>query len=740
MNYNKVKAIDINIFLIPTIIITIFFVFLGVFISNQISDYYTDLMRAESMKLARNTSSTLSKSSSAFEIINDFMADKIQVATETVVNYDGAITQERLIIFAETLNVDVIYYYNPYGVLILSNTGEYIGWQGGFNHPVEQFRRSSLSVLVEDIRQDTESLNYFKFGYAKSENGYFVQVGIYAQDVYQYLSEFEQQSIIDELSLDENILEISILDKKFKIMASSNKDNVGHSIAQSRFINSEKGGFHQSDKGQVYEVFAPVNINYVNVGYISIQYNLSSTRTLINNVTTLGMVLISSFYIIVLIVMFSSYQKNRKLIKLAFYDTLTGLPNLDYLKYYLEQNFKKDKTVKALILINSINFKRINISYGYKEGDFVIQKMAEKLSELDKNNCKLFKFNADRFVVLIKNVSNKDQIDQYIEKIEIMFSDSDFKPELEVNMGIVELDKVSQDVDNILKDASIALSSLDNVHRYAYYDSKMEQKIHREDRIESELKNAIQSRDTKRIYFQYQAIFDLKTNEIITFEALARLNTKHYGLVAPNEFIEIAERKHLIVPVGEYLLNEACIFLNHLASEGYKHIKVAVNISGIQMMQDEFVYTIERMLKKHSINPSQLELEITESVYMQDYKSINQKLYYLKELGISVSMDDFGTGFSSFYRLEEACLDLLKIDRYFVKNINPTQVDKMISKDIISIGHKYGLKCVAEGIENAYQLENLRKNNCDYGQGYFLSYPVDEDEVINLLKEHNKKK
>lgn len=712
---------------------------LGIFMSNQISVYYTDIMRAESMKLARNTSSTLSKSSSAFEIINDFMSDKIQVATETVVNYDGTLSQKRLEIFAETLNVDVIYYYNSDGVIILSNTGEYIGWSGDFNHPVEQFRRSNLSVLVENIRQDTESLVYFKYGYAKADSGDFVQVGIYAQDVYQYLSEFEQQSIIDELKQDENILEISILDKKFKILASSNKDLVGHSVAQARFINSENGELYQSDKGQVYEVFAPVNINYVNVGYLSIQYNLNSTKTLINNMTILGILLISSFYIIVLVVMFSSYKKNRKLIKLAFYDSLTGLPNLDYLKYFLEQNFQKDRNIKALILINSINFKRINISYGYKEGDFVIQKMAEKLSELDKNNCKLFKFNADRFIVLVKNVSNLEQLNQYVEKIERMFSNSDFKPELEINMGIVEIDKVPQDVDNILKDASIALNSLDNLRKHAYFDAKMEQRIHREDQIESELKSAIQSRDTKGIYFHYQPIFDLKSNEIIAFEALARLNTKHYGLVAPTEFIEIAERKHLIVPIGEYLLNEACILINRLANDGYKQIKVAVNISGIQMMQDEFVYIIERMLKKHSINPTQLELEITESVYMQDYKLINQKLYYLRDLGISISMDDFGTGFSSFYRLEEACLDLLKIDRYFVKNIDSKQEDKMISKDIISIGHKYGLKCVAEGIENAYQLENLRKNGCDYGQGYYLSYPVDEEEVVKLIKKYNQK-
>lgn len=739
MKYNKVKAIDINIFLIPTIIISVFFIFLGFFMSNQISVYYTDIMRAESLKLARNTSTTLSKSSSAFEIINKFMAEKIQAATETVVNYDGTITQERLVSFADTLNVDVIYYYNSNGEIIVSNTGEYIGWQGKANHPVEQFRLSNQKVLVEEIRRDTESNIYYKYGYAKAKDGYFVQIGIYAQDVYHYLSEFEEQSIINELKLDEDIIEISILDKQYKIVSSSNPTSMGQSIALARIINSENGELYQSDKGQVYEVFAPVNINSVNVGFLSIQYNLQKTQTLIDNVTNLGFVSIVSLYLIVLIVIFNSYQKNRKLIQLAFFDTLTSLPNIDYLKYYVEQNLKKDKTIKALILINCVNFKRINISYGYKEGDFIIRKMSEKLSLLDKNVCTLFKFNADRFIVLIENVSQVTNINPYILKIEEMFANSEFKPDLEINMGVVEIDKVKHDVDEILKDASIALNNVEGNQHYAFYDAKMQQKIHREDRIEVELKNSIQARDKDRIYFQYQPIFDLKNHTIIAFEALARLYTKHYGSISPVEFIEIAEKRQLIVPLGEYLLNEACLLIQHLAGEGYGHIKVAVNISGIQVMQDEFVYIVERMLKRHSINPTQLEIEITESVYMQDLESINLKLFHLREIGISISMDDFGTGFSSFYRLKEAYLDVLKIDRYFVKNIDSKQDDKMISKDIISIGHKYGLKCVAEGIENAYQLESLKMSQCDYGQGFYLSYPVDEDEVCDLIKKYNTK-
>lgn len=734
MKYNKVKAIDINIFLIPMIIISVLFVFLSIFLSNQINTYYTNMMQKESNKLARNTSIMLSKSSAAFDTINEFMTKRVLDAAKELKNHKGNLTSEQLIKYAYQLNVDVIYFYNPQGEILASNSGEFIGFKTFDGHPVERFRTSELSLFVEDIRLDNETSLHFKYAYVRFDDGYFVQIGIYAEDVFQYLTAFDQQNIIDDLKNDESILSISIIDKKYRITSSSDLDSIGLKVDQKRLVQSNEGVLYQTNGIEVYEVFAPINLNSVNVGFLNIQYKLDTTKEIIRNMTQFGFVLLISFYIIVLSIVYSSYKKNKQLIELAYYDTLTKLPNIDYFKYYLEENLKKDKSVKTIILVNCINFKRINMSYGYKEGDFVLQKMAEKLKLLNSKQCKIFKFNADRFIVLIENSDNKDTLNT-IREIETMFSSTEFKPDLDINMGVVEIEKVKQDVDDILRDVSIALNNVDNNQKYAIFDAKMEQSLHREDVIEEELKEALRTRDHKRIYFQYQPIYKLDDHSIVSFEALARLNTKHYGLVSPIEFIDIAERKHIIVPLGEYLLNEACLLIRKLENEGFEHIKIAVNISGIQVMQDEFVYSVERILKKHRINPTQLELEITESVYMQDFISINQKLFQLREMGISISMDDFGTGFSSFYRLKETYLDILKMDRYFIKNIDSNLDDKHISKDIISIAHKYHLKCVAEGIENVYQLEKLKNYKCDYGQGYFLSYPIDEDLVLDKLKQ-----
>ncbi len=740
MKYNKVKAIDINIFLIPMIIISVIFIFLSSFITNQISSYYTHMMQEESIKLARNTSTMFSKSSAAFETINNFMSKRVLNAAQEIRKYNGSINQEQLNKLAYQLNVDTIYYYNQNGEIIVSNTGEYVGWKSFDGHPIERFRNSDLRVQVEEIRLDNESKTHYKYAYIKMKNNDFVQVGIYAEDVYQYLSEFEQKNIINDLKHDNQILEISIVDKKYKIITSSNDNALGLRVDINRFINSNKGNLYKVGDTFVYEVFAPINVNDVNVGFLNLQYSIESTKAIIDNMTHVSITLIVSFYAIVIFVIYSSYKKNKQLIKLVYYDTLTNLPNADYLKYYVDENLKKEKTISTLILVNCINFKRINMSYGYKEGDFVIQRMAEKLKSLSSRNCKIFKFNADRFIVLIENIDQANSIQSIIKQIESMFDSNEFKPDLDVNMGVIEIDKSKHDVDSILRDVSIALSNVENNQNYAIFNAKMEQALHREDVIELELKEAIRARDHKRIYFQYQAIYDLQKEMIVAYEALARLNTKHYGLVSPAEFIDIAERKHIIVPLGEFLLNEACIFIHKLEKEGFGHIKVAVNISGIQLMQNEFVYSVKRILKKHSINPLQLELEITESVYMQDFSSINDKLQKLRDLGISISMDDFGTGFSSFYRLKETSLDILKIDRSFIKSITSKKEDNLISKDIISIAHKYNLKCVAEGIEKIEQLENLKNDQCDFGQGYYLAFPLDEDEILDQLLSNKTKR
>ncbi|MHB8097840.1 MAG: hypothetical protein ACYDEI_09345, partial [Erysipelotrichaceae bacterium] len=322
MKYNKVKAIDIYIFLIPMIIISVLFVFLSIFVSSQINNYYIDMMQKESNKLARNTSIMLSKSSAAFDTINEFMSKRVLDAAKEISKHQGILDNEQLIKYAYQLNVDVIYFYNSQGEILASNSGEFIGWKSFDGHPVERFRTSDLSLLVEDIRLDVETKLHFKYAYARLGQDYFVQIGIYAEDVYQYLTAFDQQNIINDLKQDDSILSISIIDKKYKITSSSDLNSIGLKVSQDRLVKSNEGQLYQNQNEMVYEVFAPINLNSVNIGFLNIQYKLDSTKEIINNMTQFGIILLVLFYLIVLFIVYSSYKKNKQLIELAYYDTL----------------------------------------------------------------------------------------------------------------------------------------------------------------------------------------------------------------------------------------------------------------------------------------------------------------------------------------------------------------------------------------------------------------------------------
>ncbi|NLY71273.1 MAG: EAL domain-containing protein, partial [Clostridiales bacterium] len=231
---------------------------------------------------------------------------------------------------------------------------------------------------------------------------------------------------------------------------------------------------------------------------------------------------------------------------------------------------------------------------------------------------------------------------------------------------------------------------------------------------------------------------NLKTGSIYAFEALARLRTEKFGLVPPLEFIPVAEKAKLIIPIGEIVIIKAFQFLNRLKDHGYDDICVSINISVIQLLNPDFTNRLFELISEMRINPKNICLEITESVFASDCESINNTIDKLREAGIHIAIDDFGTGYSSFSREKELKADCMKIDKCFIDELLNTDLDKAITGDIISIAHKLGHYTIAEGVESDIQLEYLRKFNCDKVQGYIISKPLDEKEAIKFLKKYNK--
>jgi EAL domain-containing protein (putative c-di-GMP-specific phosphodiesterase class I) len=264
----------------------------------------------------------------------------------------------------------------------------------------------------------------------------------------------------------------------------------------------------------------------------------------------------------------------------------------------------------------------------------------------------------------------------------------------------------------------------------------MEVQIVCDEAISRELSQIAAGENVDRLFLLYQPIFDLKTNQIYGFEALARLSSDDPVLVPPLKFIPIAERTKLIVPVGEIILRKALYFLQKVEEEGYDTINMSINISAIQLLREGFIETLVDVIREYKIAPERICLEFTESIFFSDFENINSVLSEVKRYGIKVALDDFGTGYSSFAREQELNIDCLKIDKSFIDKLMEVEAAESITGDIISMAHKIGHYVVAEGVEHEKQLQYLKDHDCDKVQGYLIGKPLSEDDTLELLKKN----
>ena len=263
---------------------------------------------------------------------------------------------------------------------------------------------------------------------------------------------------------------------------------------------------------------------------------------------------------------------------------------------------------------------------------------------------------------------------------------------------------------------------------------EIEMQINREQEIMLQLAQIASEEENGGLFLQYQPVLDLKSNLICGFEALARLNSDKFGLVPPLEFIPIAEKTKLIVPIGNIIIKQALHFLKKLEMLGYDQIRVTVNLSVIQLLKDEFCEDLFEMIEDIGVNPANIGLEITESIYLSDHEKVNTTLGKLKEAGLRILIDDFGTGYSSLSRERDLNIDFVKIDKSFIDKLMHVEPEKALTSDIISMAHKLGHYVIAEGVEYEEQRKYLHSWGCDRIQGYLISKPLDEDAAIELLK------
>ena len=417
------------------------------------------------------------------------------------------------------------------------------------------------------------------------------------------------------------------------------------------------------------------------------------------------------------------------------HDNWTGLLN----RYSLEQQLQEDLKKKeggnqALISINLSEFHQLTLTYGFRYSQMLIRKVALALSGHSSDQRILYRTYENRFVFYVRTYRTQSELVDFCSLLIASLKSILSIERIGGGIGVLELKQNTiSDVDEILKNLIIASekasSKNDSNFGVCFYDSVIEQQIQREQAINKELEMMAADPDHSGLFLQFQPIIDLNSGKLVGFEALARLRSQTLGLVSPLEFIPIAERTKLIIPIGMTIFRRAFDFLIQLRAQGFETVQVSVNVSILQLIHEGFADDLLDLIREMEVNADQVGIEITESVFSADYSRINQILSTLKQAGIHLSLDDFGTGYCSLARESNLFVHTLKIDKVFIDALakNPR---KSIVNDVISMAHKFDHCTVAEGVELPEQLDLLRACGCDRIQGYLISRPLDQDAAL----------
>lgn len=437
---------------------------------------------------------------------------------------------------------------------------------------------------------------------------------------------------------------------------------------------------------------------------------------------------------------------------LAYYDTLTALPNRESFKDKLKlaiSESQKHGTIGAILFIDIDEFKRINDTLGHNIGDELLKQVSKRLcfqmrhgdveSTFESNDRVIdlvTRLGGDEFTILLTDIENEGSAGsvakRILEHISEPFHLKNHTVYVTSSIGIANFPDDGTEVGQLLKHADTAMYHAKSMgkNNYQFYLKKMSAQIEQRLILEGKLHHALEKNEFELFY---QPQVDAQTNKIIGAEALIRWNQTELGMIFPDDFIPLAEETGQIIDIGEWVINEACRQNKEWQLAGYEPIRIAVNISGLQFVQDDLSLKIEEILKYHCLNPNYLELEITESVMMKNIDQTIATIKKLSSMSVGVSIDDFGTGYSSLSYLKRFPLEALKIDKSFVLDIPADNDDMMITSAIISLAKSLNLKVIAEGVEGKEQVDFLVQQHCDILQGYYFSRPVAAIEFEKLL-------
>ncbi|MDY6933629.1 MAG: PAS domain S-box protein [Spirochaetota bacterium] len=436
-------------------------------------------------------------------------------------------------------------------------------------------------------------------------------------------------------------------------------------------------------------------------------------------------------------------RAEQQLLHNAFHDELTGLPNralfLDRLGHLIKISKRNRDNLFAVLFLDLDSFKVINDSLGHSIGDSLLIEISQWLKETLRPMDTIARLGGDEFAILLEDIKDNAGVIHVIERIQNILSNPLNINEQEIfttaSIGIAVSTPDYQYPEEMLRDAETAMYRAKALGRARYeaFDKEMHRQVTNLLQLETDLRRAIERRE---FLIYYQPVVSLRSGKISGFESLLRWDHPRDGLTLPDRFIPVLEETELIVPIGQWVLEEASRQMVEWQGRfpGKQTFYITVNISAKQFSQPNLLDQVKKILHDTGINKHRLTLEITESVIMKDYQATASMLKQLRNMNVRLAIDDFGTGYSSLGYLHSFPINILKIDHSFITRMNKNGGDLEIVRTIVNMAHNLGMEVVAEGIETTEQLVQLREMNCDYGQGYFFSHPIDGREAGILIE------
>lgn len=422
---------------------------------------------------------------------------------------------------------------------------------------------------------------------------------------------------------------------------------------------------------------------------------------------------------------------DNKVQSLIYHDTLTGLPNRKKLALICNELIDKNKEF-ALVFIDLNKFKKVNDVYGHSVGDQLLVTFSNIIQELLGDKGELVRYSGDEFIIVYKDFNGDSKfVDYYENKILPKFINpieiqDGIKLNIEFSSGIAVYPRDGNNLEDLINKSDFMMytsKSNNTPYKLMFFNDEIYKDMIYIEKLKNQLKNSIEDNE---LIMNYQPIFD-KNKSIVKAEALIRWNNKKLGMIKPDNFIHYAEETREIIPIGYWIIENVCKFIN----KNQLKISVGINVSPIQLLELDFIEKVKEILNEYNINTNQIYFEITESVLLEDNEVVKSNIINLRKIGISIALDDFGTGYASFNYLKKYKLDILKIDKLFIDNASNNEFE--IVGYIKKISNLLNMKVVIEGVETEEQFNELRNIGCNFFQGYYFSEALEEEDLLKLL-------